>query len=123
MMVLLGSASTLLNWFTSSPFRTLSTDLYPSPQRIVMNEFNVLDSGSANVSPQIFFENLPSATPDFWDVTWDSEKSNFTNFYDLVNDQRAIAPTLPYRYGSYQIFKADNDTKQFYINSYVNITS
>lgn len=123
MMVLLGSASTLLNWFTNSPFRTLSTDLYPSPQRIVMNEFNVLDSGSANVSPQIFFENLPSATPDFWDVTWDSEKSNFTNFYDLVNDQRAIAPTLPYRYGSYQIFKADNDTKQFYINSYINITS
>lgn len=101
MMVLVGSASTLLNWFTKSPYRTLTTDLYPSPQRIVMNEYNVVDSGSANVSPQILFNNLPSGTPDFWDVTWDEERSNFTSFYDLVNNQRAIAPALPYRYGSY----------------------
>ena len=101
MMVLVGSASTLLNWFTSSPYRTLTTDLYPSPQRIVMNEYNVVDSGNANVSPQILFNNLPSGTPDFWDVTWDENRSNFTSFYDLVNGQRAIAPTLPYRYGSY----------------------
>ena len=89
-----------------------------------MNEYNVVDSGSANVSPQILFNNLPSGTPDFWDVTWDQTQSNFTSFYDLVSDQRfAIGPALPYRYGSYQIFKADNDTKEFYINSYVNLTS
>jgi len=124
LMVLVGSASTLLNWYTHSPYRTLSPDLYPSPQRIVMNYYTVIDSGSSNVKPLTFFENLPpSTTPDFWEVTWDIDKSNFTTFYDLVNDQRAIAPVFPYRYGSYQIYKADNETKQFYINSYINITS
>ena len=41
---------------------------------------------------------------------------------DLFN-QASIGDTMPYRYGSYLIYEANNNTKQFKIVSFVNITS
>ena len=41
-MVLIGCCMTKINLTKNSINRTLSPDLYPTPQRILMNEFNVV---------------------------------------------------------------------------------
>jgi hypothetical protein len=54
----------------------LSTDLYPAPQRILMNENNILDSGPGNISPSTLFLNLPNSDTAF-QATYTDQK-NFT---------------------------------------------
>jgi hypothetical protein len=68
-LVLCGSASTLLNWYGSTAPRTLSPTLYPSQQRLLMNENNIVDSANS-VSPATFYNNLPSVEDDFWSPTF-----------------------------------------------------
>lgn len=58
-MVLVGCCLTKINLTKQSENRLLSPDLYPSPQRILMNQNTVLNSGSSTISPQTLFANLP----------------------------------------------------------------
>lgn len=59
LIVLVGCSLTKIS-FTGEPVvRVLSPDLYPAPQRILMNENNVYNSGQGDVPPSTLFANLP----------------------------------------------------------------
>lgn len=64
-MVLIGCSITKINLTKESVTRTLSPDLYPAPQRIIMNDVNVINSGVGDISPQTLFANLPQSSSDF----------------------------------------------------------
>jgi ATP-binding cassette subfamily A (ABC1) protein 3 len=50
-MVFVGCALTLIVLTKDSPARYLTPSLYPSPQRILMNNSTVVDVGIGNISP------------------------------------------------------------------------
>jgi len=101
-MVIFGSLLTKVD-FVKTSFPTMVTpQLYPTPQRLVMNLDNVLTTAN-QVTPATLFANLPGSGSAF-EVTYNSTASNFSQFYNSVYDARNIAPTTPYRYGSYQVY-------------------
>lgn len=51
------------------------------------------------------------------------ENDNMTDFYDQVTQQQLIGDSDPYRYGSYAVYKANKDSHDFEITSYINSTS
>ena len=63
---------------------------------------------------------MPDAHSKFF-VEWDDTNCSFTDFYNLSYNKKR--DYWPYSYGSYQIYKADNLTKTFDFNSFVNVTS
>jgi hypothetical protein len=40
-----------------------------------------------------------------------------------VYDMRFLSPSTPHRYGSYFFYEANNETKQFKIVAFINLTS
>jgi hypothetical protein len=58
-MVLIGCSITKINLTKESVSRVLTPELYPSPQRILMNDYNVIDSGEGDIPPSTLFANLP----------------------------------------------------------------
>lgn len=51
LMVLIGCCMTKINFIKTSVTRVLTPSAYPLPQQILMNEFNVIDSGAGNIPP------------------------------------------------------------------------
>jgi len=65
LMVVVGCALTKITFNKGSFQRLLAPELYPVPQRILMNAENVLNSGAGNVPPSVLFSNLPDAATSF----------------------------------------------------------
>ena len=53
----------------------------------------------------------------------DTQDLKWKDFYNAIADQRFDGPAEPYRFGSYQIYKADSDKQQYQVNMFVNATS
>lgn len=87
-----------------------------------MNEMNVVNSGLGDISPSTLFANLPQSATQF-EVSYVPNNATFAEFYNDTFDARLMGETLPYRYGSYQIYKANNVTQQYCVNSFLNLTS
>ena len=51
------------------------------------------------------------------------EVDSFLEFYNSTYEYRNVAPLFPYRYGSFQLFEANNKTNQMTTNAFLNITS
>lgn len=66
-----------------------------------------------------FGENLPDA--DNFNVKYIDEQKDSDEFNILISESAREYP--PYSYGSYQIYEADPDSKQYQFISYVNLTS
>jgi ATP-binding cassette, subfamily A (ABC1), member 3 len=64
---------------------------------------------------------LPNATSAF-EVKY-FETDTYIDFYNAVFEARNDGPVLPYRYGSYQIYQANNVTNLYNIVNYLNVTS
>jgi hypothetical protein len=99
-------------WLTSgpsklvqSPPRPLSTGFLPYKQRILMNDrpVNMTDDGMDIMGSEIA-AMLPNSTEAF-EVSY-KDDLNYTEFYEAVYAARNDGPAYPYRYGSYQIYKA-----------------
>lgn len=48
-----------------------------------------------------------------FEVTYVPNNASFSEFYEDVFEARNLGSDYPYRYGSYQVYKADNKSKQF----------
>ena len=48
---------------------------------------------------------------------------NYTDFFDQVYEYRNNGTVFPYRYGSYQLFKADKKNHFYQMIAYLNTTS
>ena len=84
---------------------------------------NLVEPSLNSISTSTLFQNLPESTSNF-DVSYFTELvPTSPAFYKHVYDQRTVGSPTPYRYGSYQVFKADTDTNTFQFSSYINITS
>jgi len=102
-----------------SPPKFLSTAFYPQ-QRIMLNEYPTYEDAAHTMPVADMWENFPNKT-DF-DVTW-TNTSDYFQMYDEFYEFRNEEPLFPYRYGSYQVFQADNVTQQWQVYNYLNITS
>jgi hypothetical protein len=67
-------------------------------------------------------ENLPSAST-YFDVTFDSTYTSYNEFYSAINEQQFVGASEPYRFGSYEVYKASQKNYDFQINMFVNATS
>lgn len=107
---------------TQSPPKPLSTGWYPYKQRILMSEqpWNMTGDGSDIMGSQ-FAAMLPNATEAF-EVTL-VPNITYNDFYDSVFAARKELPLYPYRYGSYQFYKANNVTNMYQVVNYLNVTS
>ena len=71
-----------------------------------MNNIPVNMTGDGNdIMGSDLFAMLPNAT-DAFEVTY-KDNLNYTEFYDAVYAARNDGPPFPYRFGSYQVFKAN----------------
>lgn len=68
--------------------------------------------------------NLPNALSDF-EVTNYDQPNNLALYYEFVYAQRNVGPTNPYRYGSYQMYVAENSATNhtFQFANFLNLTS
>ena len=77
-----------------------------------------------DISGETLFNNLPNVTsteqPFLVDYIQPEEVSDF---YTMVYDARLDEPLFPYRYGSYQVYQANNKNHTYMINNLVNVTS
>jgi hypothetical protein len=102
-MVLLGSALTMLDLTKATDPVTLSPNAYPNPQYILMNT-NAVHVSDPTVTPSMLYDNLPEGSTSF-DVSY-TDTENFVAFYGDVYADRNRHVT-PYHYGSYQVYCAD----------------
>ena len=60
----------------------------------------------------------------YWDLQpQDQTDITYREYYDYVCDQQKVGESEPYRFGSYQVFRADAKKYDFQVNLYVNATS
>lgn len=73
-------------------------------------------------TPEQLAEALPDYADGYWEVNYYDETGySYLDFYDYVNQTQVDEP---YRFGSYQIYKAESDNVyDFQINMLVNATS
>lgn len=116
-------------WLTSgpsklvqSPPRNLSTGFYPPKQRILMSTSPYVAADAGDVTGAQLYEMLPNST-DAFEVEYVPSNTNYTEFYDLVYEARKQGDPFPYRFGSYNIFRANKDEQFYQIVNYLNITS
>lgn len=65
---------------------------------------------------------MPNATTAF-EPEYHSEQSSYIDYYTEVFEARNNAPLAPYRYGSYQIYRANKEEQVYQIASFLNVTS
>jgi hypothetical protein len=102
-VVLLGCLATLLVFNKPQSAFTLVPSAYPNPQRIMLNQNNVVTTTN-EITPQDLFAGLPEDSTTF--IPTYISASNFNDFYSDIYDSRNEGPSEPYRYGSYEIYKA-----------------
>jgi len=121
-MVLAGCALTKIAFLFQSDPQTLSVDQFPLPQRMLVNDVTVVNSGAGNVDPMILYNNLPNVTDGAFEFNKTSVTNNVT-YYDMVTEQQFAGDRQPYHYGSYLVYEADTVSNTYLVNSYINITS
>jgi hypothetical protein len=97
-------------------------DRLPLPQSLIMNPTPV--DTSSDISVEDLYAGLPNSGSDFsvqYASDWDSASTTIINFEDGVFDNRAT--DTPYRYGAYEIYKANRDIQQYRFISFLNTTS
>ena len=52
--------------------------------------------------------NMPNSTNAF-EANYYDDFESYLDFYNEVYDHRNDAPLYPYRYGAFQVYKADRD--------------
>jgi len=72
-----------------------------------MNTANVYASST---SPNDLYNNLPGTfgADGDWEVNYTENGVNSTIFYEAVGEAALTGNPNPYRYGSYQIYRASN---------------
>ena len=48
---------------------------------------------------------------------------NYSEFYDAFYEARKDGEPFPYRYGSFQIYRADKSKHLYQVSAYLNVTS
>lgn len=133
LLVIIGFAFSKVQFFLNQPHREFYPELYPMKQRIISNSGLLVNSTNAswNIQPQTLLSYLPSGS-DAWDITFNSYGPlNVTagplaigkKFDDHVFENRLVESYSPYRYGSYFIYEANNQTKQYKAAVFLNLTS
>lgn len=90
-----------------------------------MSEHPVVELGDgSDVSGETLFNNLPNVTSseEPFKVTY-IQPANYTDFYTEVYESRLDEPIFPYRYGSYQVYRAIKSNNTYNVNNYLNVTS
>jgi hypothetical protein len=81
------------------------------------------------VKPKTIFDNLPEFSDfgieyyDYGQINSTGFINSFDDYYEDVYAARLNGTTMPYRYGSYSVYQANNDTMTYQLGSYLNITS
>ena len=74
----------------------------------MLNEYPTYEEAANTMPVSEIWDNFPNKT-DF-EVTW-TNTSDYFLMYDEFYEFRNEEPLFPYRYGSYQVFQADNVTQ------------
>ena len=87
-----------------------------------MNEspVNMTGDGGDMMSSELF-NALPNVT-DAFEVTY-VKNITYEEFYDAVYEHRLDGDPYPYRYGSYQVFRANRIANLYQIGVFINVTS
>ena len=88
-LVLLGLGLLQIPWIVDSPAFYLTTDAYPGPQRITMNNDNYVET-TDQFTPQQLGEGLPDYDGGYWEIDYYTNSTNATDysyaaFYQYVN--------------------------------------
>lgn len=136
-----------LTFLYESPERELSTKIFPLPQEILVNSEPVMnedtDGSKFKNNTKELIDFLPASYTLLTDFDFEVTYRNYTE--DLYRDKAAFVTgwrepifdmfeqfdedsfeerrRMPYRYGSYLIYQANNVTKNFKVINYVNTTS
>lgn len=108
--VLIGCLFNKIDFSQKSYTLLVEPSMYPTPQRLTLN-LDVISPSDASITPQTLFSNLPGSSGDF-EVTYTSAPNSFI-YYENVFANRLVNATEPYRYGSYEIYKADSGNQVY----------
>ena len=109
-LVLLGLVLLSIPWLKDGEAFYLTTDAYPGPQNIVMNQQNY-ETSLNQFTPEQLAQGLPDYDDGYWVINYYEDTApSYKEFYDYVNETQV---PQPYRYGSYQIYKADTSDYDF----------
>lgn len=127
MCVLIGCILNNINFSQKSYTLLVEPSMYPSPQRILMND-QAVTSGSyvdQSIDPNVLYNNLPGTfgADGNWDGQFNSSGIISTQFYNKVYDLSLSGNPNPYRYGSYEIYRSDLGNQQYEFATMMNITS
>ena len=108
---------------TQSPPRPLSTGYYPYKQRVIINDrpFNMTGDGN-DVMGRDIASMLPNATTAF-EFEVNSANLTYIDFYSAVYEARTQGDPFPYRYGSFQFYRANKAQNLYEAIQYLNVTS
>ena len=120
-LVIFGLGLLQIAFLKNSPMFELTTDAYPSQQRVLFNNELVVPSAES-YSPQDFATKLPDYD-SYWTVKYEETASSYLEYYQAVDEQQHIGDTEPFRFGSYQIYEADKAANNYKINVFINATS
>ena len=121
LLVIIGLTMLQFGWLVDSPAFYLDTDAYPGPQRVLFNSANVEET-TDQLTPEDIYTKLPDYD-SYWKVTTTDQTDTWNDYYQEVGEQRFVGDELPYRFGSYEIYKADTSAQEYQVNVYVNATS
>lgn len=128
LLVLIGFAFSKVQFFFSQPSRTLAPGLYPTPQRVSVNQdLAFKPSWGTNLPPAQVMSALPTSGFNISYVAlnhstdpWMTDNVTFDN---LTYSNRLQLPYSPYRYGSFYVYEADNKSMNFQAAVWLNLTS
>ena len=136
-----------LTFLYESPEREISTKIFPLPQEILVNSEPVMneafDGSKFKNNTKELIDFLPASYTLLTDFDFEVKYRNYTEnlhrdkyayvtgccepIFDMFDqfdeDTFNERKRMPYRYGSYLVYQANNITKNFKIINYVNTTS
>ena len=121
LMVLMGCGFAQIKYLKNSPPRLLEPSQFPLPQRIAMNQFDVIPPTVVGQDPIAFYNNLPNVADSF--TLTELTETEYYPFYDAIFNERTVGKPQPTRYGSYQIYQADGVAHNYQVNAQLNLTS
>ena len=83
--------------------------------------YNMTGDGNDVMGSEIA-ASLPNATSAF-EVNFDTANKTYIDFYNAVYEARNDGEAFPYRYGSYQIYRANKASHKYEAINYLNVTS
>lgn len=123
--VLIGCIINNINFSQKSFTIQVDPDLYPSPQRILMNDQPVKHFGIDSYTTEELYGNLPGTfgSDGNWDTQYNSSGLVSVKYYTNVYNLSLTGNPEPYRFGSYEVFKADKTNNDYQFATMLNLTS